>query len=167
VAPVTKPGVTGWPVYLPKPAAWYNFWTGQRHASGQTVVASAPLATTPVFVQAGTIVPLGKRQQCTGQKTADTLKVRVYPGAEGRFKLYEDEGDSYRYEQGQHTLIDFAWDEKRQILTIGPRQGAYPGALAQWVFNLVRPGEATGLSAAFGIPQKQVVYTGKALTIER
>jgi alpha-D-xyloside xylohydrolase len=108
VAPVTKPGVTGWPVYLPKPAAWYNFWTGQRHASGQTIVASAPLATTPVFVQAGAIVPLGKRQQCTGQKTAYTLKVRVYSGADGRFDLYEDEGDSYRYEQGQHTLIDFA-----------------------------------------------------------
>jgi alpha-D-xyloside xylohydrolase len=165
VVPVTKPGVTGWPVYLPKSAAWYNFWTGQRHASGQTVVASAPLATTPVFVQAGAIVPLGKRQQCTGQKTADTQEVRVYPGTDGRFDLYEDE--SYRYEQGQHTLIDFAWDEKRQVLTIGSRQGAYPGVLAQWVFNLVRPSEATGLSAAFGIPQKQVVYTGKTLTIER
>jgi hypothetical protein len=69
--------------------------------------------------------------------------------------------------KGQHTLIDFAWDEKRQVLTIDPRQDAYPGALAQRVFNLVRPGEATGLSAAFGIPQKQVVYTGKTLTIER
>jgi alpha-D-xyloside xylohydrolase len=117
------------------------------------------------LVQAGAIVPLGKRQQCTGQKTADTQEVRVYPGTDGRFDLYEDE--SYRYEQGQHTLIDFAWDEKRQVLTIGPRQGAYPGALAQRVFNLVWPGEATGLSAAFGIPQKQVVYTGKTLTIKR
>jgi alpha-D-xyloside xylohydrolase len=99
VVPVTKPGVTEWPVYLPKAAAWYNFWTGQRYTGGQTV---------PVFVKAGAIVPLGKRQQHTGQKSGDRLKIRVYPGADGRFNLYEDEGDSYRYEQGQHTLIAFA-----------------------------------------------------------
>jgi alpha-D-xyloside xylohydrolase len=167
VAPVTKPGVTEWPVYLPKAAGWYNFWTGQRHAGGQTVVAPAPAATTPVFVRAGAIVPLGKRQQYTGQKTADTLEIRVYAGADGRFALYEDEGDSYRYEQGQHTLIDFAWDEKRQTLTIGPRQGTYPGALARRVFNLVWPSAATGLGAASGTPRKQVVYTGKRLTIKR
>jgi alpha-D-xyloside xylohydrolase len=154
-------------VYLPKAAGWYNFWTGQRHAGGQTVTAPAPLATTPVFVRAGAIVPLGKRQQYTGQKTADTLEIRVYAGADGRFALYEDEGDSYRYEQGQHTLIDFTWNEQRQTLTIGPRQGSYPGALSRRVFNLVWPSEATGLGAAFGTPQKQVVYTGKRLTIKR
>jgi alpha-D-xyloside xylohydrolase len=167
VAPVTKPGVTTWPVYLPKAAAWYNFWTGQRHAGGQTVAAPAPPATTPVFVKAGAIVPLGKRLQYTGQKTADTLEIRVYAGADGRFALYEDEGDSYRYEQGQHTLIDFAWDEKRQTLTISPRQGSYPGALPQRVFNLVWPSEATGLGATFGSPHKQVLYTGRKVTIKR
>jgi alpha-D-xyloside xylohydrolase len=70
VGPVTKPGVTEWPVYLPKAAAWYNFWTGQRHTGGQTV---------PVFVKAGAIVPLGKRQQHTGQKSGNRLKIRVYP----------------------------------------------------------------------------------------
>jgi alpha-D-xyloside xylohydrolase len=158
VVPVTKPGVTGWPVYLPKSAAWYNFWTGQRHASGQTVVASAPLATTPVFVQAGAIVPLGKRQQCTGQKTADTQEVRVYPGTDGRFDLYEDE--SYRYEQGQHTLIDFAWDEKRQVLTIGPRQGAYPGALAQRVFNF-------GMAWRGHRAERRIWHTSKTSSLHR
>jgi alpha-D-xyloside xylohydrolase len=167
VAPVTKPGVQEWPVYLPKATAWYNFWTGQRHAGGQTVVAPAPLATTPVFVRAGAIVPLGKRLQYTGQKLADTLEIRVYAGANGQFELYEDEGDSYRYEQGQHTLIAFVWDEQRQTLTIGPRQGTYPSALARRVFRLVWPSEATGLGAEFGTPQQQVVYTGKRLTIKR
>ncbi|WP_216859061.1 TIM-barrel domain-containing protein [Hymenobacter citatus] len=167
VAPVTKPSVTTWPVYLPKAAAWYNFWTGQRHAGGQTVAAPASQTTTPVFVKAGAIVPLGKRLQYTGQKAADTLEIRVYAGADGRFALYEDEGDSYRYEQGQYTLIDFAWDEKRQTLTIGPCQGTYPGALPRRVFNLVWPSETTGLGAAFGTPQKQVIYTGKRLTIKR
>jgi alpha-D-xyloside xylohydrolase len=68
VVPVTKPGVTEWPVYLPKAAAWYNFWTGQRYTGGQTV---------PVFVKAGAIVPLGKRQQHTGQKSGDRLKTRT------------------------------------------------------------------------------------------
>jgi alpha-D-xyloside xylohydrolase len=167
VAPVTKPGATTWPVYLPKAVAWYNFWTGQRYAGGQTVAAPAPQATTPVFVKAGAIVPLGKRLQYTGQKTADTLEIRVYAGADGRFALYEDEGDSYRYEQGQHTLIPFEWNEQRQTLTIGARQGAYPGALSQRVFNLVWPSEATGLGAAFGKPRKQVLYTGRKVTIKR
>jgi alpha-D-xyloside xylohydrolase len=167
VAPVTQPGVKEWPVYLPKAVGWYNFWTGQRHAGGQTVTAPAPMATTPVFVRAGAIVPLGKRLQYTGQKSADTLEIRVYPGADGRFALYEDEGDSYRYEQGQHTLIDFAWDEQRQTLTIGSRQGTYPGALKRRVFSLVWPSEATGLGATFGTPQKQVVYSGKKLTVKR
>ena len=118
-------------------------------------------------MKAGAIVPLGKRLQYTGQKSADTLEIRVYAGADGRFALYEDEGDSYRYEQGQHTLIDFAWNEKRQTLTIGSRQGTYPSALSRRVFNLVWPSEATGLGAAFGTPQKQVVDTGKRLTIKR
>ena len=167
VAPVTKPGVTEWPVYLPKAAAWYNFWTGERHAGGQTVAAPAPLATTPIFVKAGTIVPLGKRQQYTGQKTADTLEIRIYAGANGQFELYEDEGDSYRYEQGQRTLIAFAWNEQRQTLTIGPRQGTYSGALPRRVFSLVWPGQGNGLGAAISTPHNQIIYQGKSMTIKR
>jgi alpha-D-xyloside xylohydrolase len=118
-------------------------------------------------VKAGAIVPLGKRLQYTGQKTADTLEIRVYAGADGRFTLYEDEGDSYRYEQGQHTTIPFAWDEKRRTLTIGSQQGAYPGALKRRVFNIVWVSEATGLGEAFGKPGKQVAYLGKPLTIKQ
>ena len=167
VAPVTKPGVTEWPVYLPKAAAWYNFWTGERHAGGQTVAAPAPLATTPIFVKAGAIVPLGKRQQYTGQKTADTLEIRIYAGANGQFELYEDEGDSYRYEQGQHTLVAFAWNEQRQTLTIGPRQGTYSGALPRRVFSLVWPGQGNGLGAAISTPHNQIIYQGKSMTIKR
>ncbi len=167
VAPVTKPGVTKWPVYLPKAAGWYNFWTGQRYAGGQTIAAAATTATTPVFVKAGSIVPLGKRLQYTGQKKADTLEVRVYAGANGQFALYEDEGDSYRYEKGQHTLIDFAWNEQRQTLTIGPRQGSYPGALARRVFTIVWVSRATGQGAAFGTPHRRVVYNGKQLSVRR
>ena len=167
VAPVTAPGRTEWPVYLPQGGPWYNFWTGQRHTGGQTIAAPAPLATTPVFVKAGAIVPLGKRLQYTGQKTADTLEIRVYAGADGQFTLYEDEGDSYRYEQGQYTTISFAWNERRRTLTIGPQRGTYPGALKRRVFNIVWVSEATGLGADFGTPRKQVAYSGKPLTISQ
>lgn len=167
VAPVTAPGRTEWPVYLPKGGPWYSFWTGRRYAGGRTVAAPAPPATTPVFVRAGAIVPLGKRLQYTGQKTADTLEIRVYAGADGQFTLYEDAGDSYRYEQGEYRTIPFAWNEQRQTLTIGAQQGTYPGALRRRVFNVVWASETTARGAAFGTPQRRVVYTGQPLKIKR
>jgi alpha-D-xyloside xylohydrolase len=106
VAPVTDAGVKEREVYLPKSAAWFDWWTGKQYTGVQTIKADA-LAKIPVFIKAGSIIPVGSAMQYTGQKRADTLEVRICKGATGRFDLYEDEGDNYNYEKGIYSTIRF------------------------------------------------------------
>ncbi len=160
VAPITEPGITEWGVYLPKTAGWYNFWTGKHFVGGQTVKTEAPKDKIPLYVKAGSIVPMGSEMQYTRQKPADSLEIRIYRGADGAFKLYEDEGDNYNYEKGAYTVIPFKWSEKTRTLSIGALQGAFSGSLQKRVFKLVFLSELNAEGAA-----KQVTYTGKALNI--
>jgi alpha-D-xyloside xylohydrolase len=165
VAPVTEPNVKDWSVYLPQPSIWYDFWTGKKIKGGQTINTDAPLNKIPLFVRAGSIIPMGKFIQYAGQKLLDTLEIRVYNGADGRFDLYEDEGDSYNYEKGNYTVIPFKWDEKRQTLTIGEKQGSYPGNLTKRIFNIVFVNESEGYGITPAMVKKKVVYTGKETKI--
>lgn len=166
VAPITEAGVTERNVYLSKSVDWYDFWTGKRMNGGQTIKANAPLDKIPLFVKSGSIIPMGKFIQYVGEKSADTLEIRVYKGADGKFELYEDEGDNYNYEKGNYTIIPFKWDEQRQTLTIGDRQGNYPGCLASRVFNLVFVKESNGVGIATSMLEKQVSYIGKNIVIK-
>jgi len=161
VAPITKPGITEWNVYLPKSVRWYNFWTGKQYDGGQTVKTAAPLNTTPVFVKAGSIVPMGKLMQYTNQKVADTIEIRIYKGANGRFDLYEDEGDNYNYENGNYSIIPFEWDEQNQTLVLGNRQGKYSGFLKERYFNIVCVSESEGLGVHLSPFKTKVLYKGK------
>jgi alpha-D-xyloside xylohydrolase len=134
-------------VYLPAGNDWFDFWSGIRHAGGGTVIADAPLEKIPLFVRAGSIVPLGPHLQYTGEKPPDPIELRIYPGANGAFTLYEDEGDSYRYEQGAFSTIPLAWDDRTRTLTIGARQGTFPGMLNERTFRVVAvsAGRAIGM----------------------
>jgi alpha-D-xyloside xylohydrolase len=125
--------------YLPKGASWYDFWTGKRYKGGQNVTLQTTLDRVLMFVRAGSILPLGPEMQYVGEKTWGNLEIRVYPGADGTFTLYEDEGDSYRYEQGIYSTITFRWDNKAGTLTIADRQGNYPGMLQQRQFSITLP----------------------------
>ena len=125
--------------YLPKGAAWYDFWTGKYLAGGQDVLLETTLDRVPMFVRAGSILPLGPEMQYVGEKAWDNLEMRVYPGANGRFTLYEDEGDNYNYEKGQYATITFQWNDKARTLTIGARKGSYPGMLTKRQFTIVTP----------------------------
>ena len=125
--------------YLPKGAVWYDFWTGRQYRGGQTVTLETRLNRVPMFVRAGSIVPLGPEMQYTGEKAWDELELRLYPGADGCFTLYEDEGDGYNYERGVYSTITFSWNDKTRELTIGERQGEYPGMLNNRRFTLVLP----------------------------
>jgi len=166
VAPVTKPDVSEWSVYLPKATSWYNFWTGKQFKGGQTISAAAPLDRIPLFVKAGSIVPLGKFLQYAGQKSADTLEVRIYRGANGNFDLYEDEGNNYDYEKGNYTIIPFIWNERHKTLVIGDRQRIYPGYLKKRVFNVVFVNEFGGTGIAVSKTGKHVLYFGKQIKIQ-
>ena len=165
ITPVTEAGLTKCNVYLPKAAAWYDYWTGERYTGGKTIVADAPVDKSPLFVKAGAIIPLAKPMQYTGEKPLDTLEIRVYPGANGSFELYEDQGDGYQYEKGRYTVIPFAWNDKAKILTIAAKQGRFEGSLNKRMFNivLVKPGTGNGLPEAK--TSRTVVYSGKSLII--
>ena len=142
--------------YLPKGAIWYDFWTNRCYKGGQNVMLETALNRVPMFVRAGSILPLGPEMQYVGEKSWDNLELRVYPGADGSFTLYEDEGDSYNYEKGAYTTITFQWNNKARMLTIGDRQGRYEGMLQNRQFTVVLPDGSS----------RQVDYNGNKITIE-
>ena len=125
--------------YLPKGAAWYDFWTGKSYKGGQSVTLETSLERVPMFVRAGSILPLGPEMQYVGEKPWDRLELRVYPGADGSFTLYEDEGDSYNYEKGECSTVTMTWHDRARMLVIGQRQGTFPGMLQQRQFVVVLP----------------------------
>ena len=165
VNPVTAFRARSRPVYLP-PAAWYDFWTGQRLAGGRTVQAAAPYDRIPVFARAGSILPVGPELQYTDEKPADPITLMVYAGADGRFSLYEDDGTSYGYERGQFARIPLRWDERNRTLIIGRREGSFPGMLARRSFQVVfvSPGRPVGFTFELQ-PDRTVSYAGEELRI--
>jgi len=136
VSPVTTEGASSRTVYLPK-ATWYDFWTGEQVEGGRRVQADAPLSKMPLFVRAGSIVPLGPEMEWTTEKPADPIELRIYPGADGDFVLYEDENDGYAYEKGAHATIALHWDDGAKTLTIGTREGSFKGMLEKRTFQVV------------------------------
>ena len=125
--------------YLPKGAKWYDFWTNQLYNGGQDVTLQTTLDRVPMFVRAGSILPLGPEMQYVGEKAWDNLEMRIYPGADAKFILYEDEGDNYNYEQGYYSNIIFTWTDRSRTLHISARQGGYKGMLLDRKFTLVLP----------------------------
>ena len=125
--------------YLPKGTTWYDFWTNKIYKGGQNVTLQTSLDHVPMFVRAGSILPLGPEMQYVGEKAWDNLELRVYPGADGSFTLYEDEGDNYNYEYGVCSTITMEWSDRTRTLTIGQRKGSYPGMLQSRKFTIVLP----------------------------
>ena len=125
--------------YLPKGTTWYDFWTNKKYSGGQDVSFETTLDCVPMFVRAGSILPMGPEMQYVGEKSWDELELRIYPGADGQFVLYEDEGDNYNYEKGSYSTILIKWNERTRALTIGERQGEFKGMLQQRRFIVVTP----------------------------
>jgi alpha-D-xyloside xylohydrolase len=167
VTPVTTEGATNQSVYLPADAApWYNFWTGETVPAGQRIETATPIETLPLFVRAGSIIPMGPFLQYSSQKPADPIELRVYRGADGKFTLYEDQGDTYNYEKGEYATIPISWDESKQTLEIGKRTGKFPGMMKQRTFNIIWVSKDHGAGVAIaGKPDAVVHYTGKVLKV--
>ena len=136
VSPVVEKGVNNRKIYLPEGAGWYNFWGGNYLSGGQTIVEQTPIETIPLYIKAGSILTLGPDVQYATEKT-DPIEIRIYEGADGESVLYEDENDTYNYENGKFSNIKFTWDDASQKLTIGAREGEFSGMPETHTFNIV------------------------------
>jgi alpha-D-xyloside xylohydrolase len=165
VNPVTEPGATSRSMYLPD-AEWYDFWSGTAVRGPSTVTAAAPLERLPLYMRAGSIVPMGPEMEWSTQKPPDPIELRVYRGADGNFTLYEDENDGYNYEKGVYSTIPLRWDDAKQTLIIGDRKGEFPGMLQSRTFRVVFAGENHGVGVnPEDKPDKTVQYAGKQITV--
>ncbi|MGA8036825.1 MAG: TIM-barrel domain-containing protein [Candidatus Acidiferrales bacterium] len=161
VSPVLKADVSERSIYLPAAAAWYDFWTGKSLPGGQEIEAGAPLDRMPLFVRAGSIVPMGPQIEYAAENPAGPIEVRIYRGADGSFDLYEDAGDGYEYEQGRHSLVSFRWDDRNSLLTIAARQGSFPGMIEHRKFDVVLVGSGHGMdSSVTDDPNAVIEYDG-------
>ena len=164
--PVTSPDVSSRSVYLPAGTNWTDFWTGKTYSGGQKIDAAAPIQTMPLFVKAGSIVPYGPAIKYVSQKLADPMELRIYRGADGSFNLYEDEGDNHTYENGNFSITPINWDEKKKTLTIGSRQGRFPGMLEERRFRVVLVSENHGNGIL--LTEKadgEIRYSGKQIVL--
>ncbi|GAA0533742.1 hypothetical protein GCM10008941_11490 [Rhizomicrobium palustre] len=153
-------------VYLPAGTSWIDFWTGKGMTGGQTITADAPIETMPLMVRAGSIVPMGPYLQYATEKKADPIELRIYPGTDGHFTLYEDQDETYAYEKGVYATISFTWNDKARTLTIADRKGKFPGMLEKRNFKLVlvSQGRGTGVEITANA-DKTVSYDGKKQVI--
>jgi alpha-D-xyloside xylohydrolase len=165
VNPVTEPGAATRSVYLPE-ASWYDFWAGTAMQGGRTINAITPLDRLPLYVRAGSIVPLGPDEEWSTQKAADPIEIRIYTGANGDFTIYEDENDTYNYEQGAYATIPLHWDDASRTLTIGERKGQFPGMVENRSFRVVfvRENHGVGVNPA-DEADKVVQYSGSRIAI--
>ena len=166
VSPVTEPAASMRQLYLPN-AKWYDFWAGTSSQGGKMIEAAAPLERIPLYIRAGSILPLGPEMEWSIEKPADPIELRIYRGADGDFTLYEDENDNYNYEKGVYATIPLHWDDSNGTLTIGDRKGEFPGMLQKRTFRVVTVRENHGVGVGpSDEPDKIVQYSGTKLEVK-
>ena len=167
VAPVTTYMARSREVYLPARSTWFDFYTGRSMIGGRTVTAAAPYERMPLFVRAGSIIPIGPAIQHTGNNSGSPVTLNIYTGADGSFSLYEDDGLSREYRQGRYSRIPLKWNQRTKSLTIGAREGnGYSGMAESRVIDIrwIKPGTHRPL-AFDSKPDLSVTYVGTALRV--
>jgi len=176
VAPVTTPvskdlpkegGVSIRTIYLPEGIDWTNAWTGEVLKGGKEINVQADIATLPLFLKAGAIIPMGPYLQYATEKPGDPLEIRIVTGADGQFTLYEDENDNYNYEKEVFATISFKWEDATRTLTIGRRKGQFPAMIKNCQFKivLVENGKVRGFQPV-DLPDRQISYNGETVRIK-
>ena len=164
VAPVTEAGAVNRSVYLPAGAHWYDFWSGAEVEGGKRVTKPTPLSVMPLYIRAGSILPLGADVQYAGEKSDAPVELRIYPGHDGIFRLYEDDGTTYNYEKKQYSWIPMQWDDDTKTLTLSAREGSFLGQQALRSFTVVVVGRERGKGEKES-EGRLVQYNGSAVTI--
>jgi len=153
-------------VYLPEGTEWYDFWTGERYDGGQTILADAPLEKLPIFVPAGSIIPMGPVVQHTGAATDKPWEVRVYPGADAEFDVYEDAGDGYDYEDGEYAWTTLEWDDATQTLTVRDRDGSFPELVEERDLDVALVGDGRAVGDEPAAETTTITYDGTESQVE-
>ncbi len=166
VAPVYKYGARSREVYFPAGTVWYDFYSGEPLPGGQTREVAAPYERMPIFVRAGSIVPMGGEIEYAMQPTDEPVTILVYAGADGRFSIYEDEGVNYNYEKGLYSDIPLSYDDRTRTLTIGARKGSYPGMKEKRDFNVVLVEAGRPVADAWLTQGKAVSYDGREIKVK-
>ena len=166
-APVTEEGATERNLHLPLAQGWYDFWTGERIDGDKEIAAHSPLDRIPVYVKAGSILPLGTEDVDYATEKPDApVTLRIYRGADADFTLYEDAGDSYDYEKGAHATVKLHWDEAASTLRIAAREGAYEDMPKTRTLRLVLVSEGKGAGMQVEAnADKEVQYKGVATSV--
>jgi len=154
-------------VYLPESKGWYDAYTGAFLDGGKTINASAPYDRMPLFVKAGSILPIGPEIEYTGQKSDEPITLLIYTGSDANFKLYEDEGTNYNYEKGKYAIIAIDWNQKEESLTIGKREGEFNKMLKERTFKVafVSKDKRIGIDLE-NCKFKVVKYTGNEIIVK-
>lgn len=166
VAPVTEAGISQIDVYLPKKTGWFDFWTGNYTEGGQTIKADAPLDKIPLFVKAGSILPMGQVVQHSSQSRNEELDIYIYEGNNGEFTLYEDEGNNYNYENGAFSTIKFSWNDAKKELVIGDCTGNFHGMISQRLFKIFLIKQNKTESTINNQPNLVIHYKGLKETVK-
>lgn len=155
-------------VYFPAGTGWYDFYSGDFTAGGQKMTVAAPYERLPLFIKAGSILPIGPEIEYTGQKPDDPIVLYVYTGADARFTLYEDEGTNYNYEKGEYAIIEMTYQDATGEFTIGGRKGDFPGMLKERTFQVtfVSKDKPRGF-APDKKPDLTIKYTGQETTVKK
>jgi alpha-D-xyloside xylohydrolase len=164
VAPVTDAGATVRDVYLPEGADWYDFWTGDKLRGGQTIHRNAPLNLIPLYVRAGSILPLGPEEQYTGQYPDAPIELRIYPGCNAESSLYSDDGSTYRYEKGARTTLTVHWNDASRTLSFNALQGHLPGASTNHDFRVALVSSTNGEGEMESQQTRDVIYRGSSMS---
>lgn len=166
VTPVCEYGARSYDVYLPSGANWVNFWTGESEEGGQSVNTEAALDVIPLYVKAGSILPYSRKALYADVANWDTLQIRIYPGDDATFTLYEDEGNNYNYENGSYSTITFTWSDAANTLTIGTRNGSFDGMIENRVFDVVVVSEELGCGSEVSEQvNARIEYDGSEQTV--
>ena len=153
--------------FLPAKANWYDFWTNELFTGGNTVSKSCPIDIFPLYVRAGSIVPMSPVMNFVTDKPGAPYEIRVYPGADAQFVIYEDDNETYNYEKGQHATVKLNWNDAARTLIVGARIGAFPGMIATRQYHVVIADKnlGQGVEETLGIG-KTIEYTGQKLTLK-
>jgi alpha-D-xyloside xylohydrolase len=156
---------TSMQTYLPAGSDWYDFWTHERFKGGTTVARDVPLDVVPLYVRAGAIVPMGPVVQYATERPDAPYEIRVYPGADGKFTVYEDDNETYDYEKGRYATYDLVWNDAARTLSIGARKGTFPGLVAARKLDVVVVGRDNATAIEPARATKSVTYSGKPVSI--